>query len=54
MTKDAKIKTAKEFWTENFGPPENDHDRLAITMMAQYRDYITVNLVEHQLQESER
>jgi DnaJ-class molecular chaperone len=34
------MKTAKEYWVERFGkPPQNEEEKWAITMMAEYAEY---------------
>ena len=39
------MKTAKEFWQEKFDElPQNDLERLAVTMMREYADYFSSQL----------
>jgi predicted regulator of amino acid metabolism with ACT domain len=36
------MKTAKEYWKEKFEEyPQNDAEKLAVTMMAEYGKYVT-------------
>lgn len=54
------MKTAREFWFDKFGEyPQNDQEKLAVAMMAQYAEYVEVMLNEirntkDKLKENER
>ena len=42
---EAETKTAKEYWKEKFDEyPQNDNERLAVAMMAEYREYSLQNI----------
>lgn len=42
------MKTAKQFWYDQFGEyPQNDQEKLAVAMMAQYAEYVKRELTEN-------
>jgi len=46
-----EIISAKEYWKNQFGEyPQNDQERLAVVMMASYREYITAALLKNAIE----